>query len=91
MRIRGVHKDLVSLYLDTVPNNCHSAVSFVACLPKNPCLNGGACKIDVDEPEGYHCDCLPMYAGLRCEREYYKQSSRNFNKKYSKKEARKDF
>jgi len=43
-----------------------NVVNLQVCQP-NPCLNGGTCKIDVDEPKGYRCICTPQYAGLMCE------------------------
>ena len=42
-----------------------SCLYFSACQP-NPCLNGGTCKIDDDDPKGYRCVCALKYAGLNC-------------------------
>ena len=39
---------------------------FAAC-ESNPCLNGGTCHEENGEPEGFTCECLPHFFGLKCE------------------------
>lgn len=61
------------------PRDLHWAISisiscFISACQPNPCLNGGTCKLDADEPQGYRCLCTPQYAGLTCESKEQLQS-----------------
>lgn len=43
---------------------------LAACEP-NPCLNGGSCQLDVDNPDGFVCKCPPKVSGSKCESKIY--------------------
>lgn len=43
-------------------------VELNACLPDNPCQNGGTCK---KVGESYACSCAAGYAGNNCEMGLY--------------------
>ena len=45
------------LHCEILPNPC----------AKNPCLHGGKCRPDKNG-EGYHCDCLYNWHGIKCEK-----------------------